>query len=188
MNMIVFLIGVLVNAFLLSMMFASARHAQFQYWPPPGRHSWQYHSLWWSVRLLVVCICVLIYIEHSSLALPSWLRFYFAMPLFFLSFALGTVAAKQLGWANTHGIAEKFVARGFYKYSRNPQYVFYSVSFISLGIWAASAKALVLLTLLSFWYLRAPFPEERWLESKYGERYTTYKNRVPRYFGWHRSK
>jgi len=184
MNEIIFLIGLSVHVFLLVMMLASAKNARFQFWPPPSKRSWQYHSLWWSVRLLVACIGWLIYMENSSINIPYWLRFYVAIPGFIITFALGTVAAMQLGWANTHGVAENFVANGFYKYSRNPQYVFYSASFLLLGLWAASLKALVLLLLLSFGYLRAPFPEEKWLESKYGNAYLTYKNNVPRYLGW----
>ena len=184
MNVIIFLIGLSVHVFFLVMIFASAKNARFQFWPPPSKSSWQYHSLWWSVRLILACIGWLIYMENSSINIPYWLRFYLSMPGFIITFALGTVAAMQLGWANTHGVAEKFVASGFYKYSRNPQYVFYSASFLLLGLWAASLKALVLLLLLSFEYLRLPFPEEKWLESKYGNVYLTYKNNVPRYLGW----
>lgn len=184
MSEITFLLGLSVNGFLLLMMFRSTKNERFQFWPPPNKNSWQYHSLWWCVRLLVICIVTLIYLDHSNIDVPYWLRFYISMPSFILTFILGSIAATQLGWSNTHGIAEKFVANGLYRYSRNPQYVFYSASFIFLGLWAASAKAFVLLLLLSFWYLRAPFPEEKWLEKQYGEEYLKYKLKVPRYLGF----
>ncbi len=183
MNQIIFLIGLLVNSFLLIMMIASSSNKRFQYWPPPSKNTWQYHSLWWSIRIIVLCISGLIYLDNSTLNIPQWLRFYLAMPGFVITFLLGTVAAMQLGWSNTHGVAQKFVARGFYRYSRNPQYVFYSISFLLLGLWVASFKALVLLLLLGVWYLRAPFPEEIWLEKQYGEKYLNYKKQVSRYFG-----
>lgn len=183
MDEIIFLIGVCAHFFLLVMMAISLIQPRFQFWPPPNKNSWQYHSLWWCVRLLVICVLWLIYNEHSSISLPAWLRFYLAMPIFIISFVLGSIAAMQLGWKNTHGIAVKFVASGFYQYSRNPQYLFYSISFVCLGIWAASLKALVLLVGLSFWYLCAPFSEEKWLESKYGQIYLDYKKSVPRYLG-----
>lgn len=182
MNNILFGIGLSVHLFLLVMMLISLKTDNFQFWPPPTKNSWQYYSMWWSIRLLVICISGIIYLDHSSINLSNGLRFYAAMPGFIVLFTLGTVAAGQLGWQNTHGVAEKFVVSGFYKYSRNPQYVFYSISFLCLGLWAASLKALLLLLLLSFWYLRAPFPEEKWLEEKYGEAYLNYKNRVARYF------
>ncbi len=180
---LVFILGLIVHAFLLVMMLLSARQESFQFWPPPSKHSWQYHSLWWGIRFLVACIGWLIYAQHSTMNFPHWLRFYLAMPSAILFFALGTIAAKQLGWANTHGIADSFITTGFYRYSRNPQYVFYAAGFLFLGIWAASFKALLLLIFLSAWYLRAPFPEEKWLEDKYGQQYISYKNITPRYFG-----
>lgn len=179
-----FLIGLGVHTLLLVMMLASVRDPDFQFWPPPSKDTWQYHLLWWCVRLLVICIGWLIYSEHSSFNLPDWFRFYICMPLFVITFALGSIAAFQLGWRNTHGEAVKFVNTGFYKYSRNPQYVLYSISFLCLGFWASSVKALILLALLAMWYLRAPFLEEQWLEQQYGESYLSYKRQVSRYFGW----
>ena len=181
---LVFILGLIVHAFLLVMMLLSARQESFQFWPPPSKNSWQYHSLWWGIRILVACIGWLIYAEHSTLNLPDWLRFYVAMPCAITLFVLGTIAAKQLGWANTHGIADRFIRTGFYRYSRNPQYVFYALGFLCLGIWAASLKALILLLLLSVWYLRARFSEEKWLEAQYGREYLDYKNKVPRYWRW----
>lgn len=188
MNEFVFAVGLFVHAFLLAMMLLSARKEQFQFWPPPSKQSWQCHSLWWSVRILVICIGWLVFAEYASMSLPNWLRLYVAMPGTVIFFTLGTIAAMQLGWTNTHGIAERFIATGFYKYSRNPQYVFYSLGFLLLGIWAASLKALVLLLLLGVWYLRAPFSEEKWLETQYGQEYMKYKNSVPRYWSWSKKR
>ncbi len=183
MSTILFLIGLLANFFLLVMLALSSAKQNFQFWPPPSRNSWQYRSLWGVIRVLVLCVALLIYFEWSTLDIPDWLRFYVALPIYILTAALGTLAFLQLGWRNTHGEAVELVETGMYKYSRNPQYVFYSISFIFLGIWAASVKAIVLLILASFWYLRAPFPEEKWLTEQYGEKYLAYKSRVPRYVG-----
>lgn len=184
MNETAFWIGLIIHMLLFAMFALSYMSSgRFQFWPPPSKESWQYHFLWWSLRLLIVCIAWGIYAENSSLNFPIWLRFYLAMPAFIVLFFLGTIAASQLGWRNTHGEAVNFVTTGFYKYSRNPQYVLYSASFLFLGVWAASLYALILLSLLSLWYLLAPFSEEQWLEKQYGEIYTIYKNKVPRYLG-----
>ena len=187
MNEVVFIIGISIHLLLLVMMLVSTIKPDFQFWPPPRKGSWQYHLMWWSVRLLVICIGWLIYSEHSSLALPDSFRFFICMPLFVVTFTLGSIAAFQLGWRNTHGEAVKFINTGFYKYSRNPQYVLFSISFICLGLWASSIKAIVLLAFSAMWYLRAPFPEEKWLEQQYGVSYLSYKQQVPRYFGWQKS-
>ena len=169
-------------------MLVSKRNPQFRFWPPPRVNSWQYHSLWWAIRILVVCIGWLIWTEHSTLEIPDWVRIFFALPTFVLFFVLGSVAAHQLGWRNTHGEAVEFVDSGLYGFSRNPQYVFYSISFVSLAILVASFKAFVLLLLLSVWYLRAPIPEEKWLEIQYGQKYLAYKKKVPRYWYFSQNK
>lgn len=182
-NQIALVSGLLAHAFLFSMMLVSSKITGAQFWPPPSKKSWKYHTLWWSIRWIVVCILWLIFSDNSSINLPEWLRFYVALPIFIVSFLAGTVAAFQLGWRNTHGEAASFIDTGLYKYSRNPQYVFYSISFVFLGLWVASNSALMLLIPLACWYLFAPFAEERWLERHYGEIYIRYKRRTPRYLG-----
>lgn len=181
MDTLLFIIGLLANAFLLTMLLLGQVKENFQFWPPPERNSWQYRSLWGTVRVLVVCIGLISWFEWSSSDIPNWLRFYVALPISVIAAMLGTMAFLQLGWRNTHGEAAGFIETGLYKYSRNPQYVFYSIAFIFLGILVASSKAIVLLALVSFCYLSSLFPEERWLAEQYGEKYLAYKRRVPRY-------
>lgn len=180
---IAFFLGIGVFVFLLCMMLMSLRRDKTQYWPPPGRGTWQYQTLWWSIRTLIVCIAIVIYTNHSTWNIPQSLRYYLALPIFVCSFLIGTIAAFQLGWKNTHGIADRFIEQGMYKFSRNPQYVLYAMSFLSLAVFVASIKAAILLSLLALWYLLAPFPEEKWLEREYGEAYTLYKAKVSRYLG-----
>lgn len=181
---IAFSLGLAALLYLLLMMILSMFSQRTQFWPPPRRESWQYMTLWICIRLLVICIGVVIYYDHSSISISAPVRFYIALPIFILSFMLGSIAALQLGWRNTHGIADGFVRKGFYRYSRNPQYVFYAASFLSLGIVVASIQAVILLVMMAAWYLIAPFPEEKWLEKEYGDNYIAYKNQVGRYLGW----
>ena len=183
MGTLLFIIGFLANAFLLTMLALGQVKENFQFWPPPKRDSWQYRSLWGAIRVLVLCIGLISWFEWSSLDIPHWLRFYVALPIFVIAAVLGTVAFLQLGWRNSHGEAAGFIETGLYKYSRNPQYVFYSIAGVFLGVLVASPKAIVLLVLAIFCYLSAPFPEERWLAKQYGERYLAYKRQVPRYLG-----
>jgi len=179
----IFIIGLAAYVFLLAMLIISEKNRKFQFWPPPSKNTWQYQSLWWSIRIIVLSIIWTIYTDHSTMGIPLWLRYYLAMPFFILSFILGFIAAFQLGWKNTHGEAAEFISTGFYKFSRNPQYVFFSISFFCLGVWADSLYAFNLLFLLALSYLFAPFLEENWLEKQYGKKYLNYKDRVPRYFG-----
>jgi len=179
----IFVCALSANFFLLIMVFLSQTKDNFQYWPPPNRNTWQYLTLWWTIRIIFISIAILSYIEWSTINLPEWLRFYVAVPICLIAIGLGTKAFIELGWKNTHGEADKFINNGLYKYSRNPQYVFYVVGFISLAIIVASLKVLILLLLAGVWYMIAPFPEEKWLEKQYGAAYLEYKQRVPRYFG-----
>ena len=180
---LLFWIALLANSVLLVGMLSSLSVKQnTQFWPPPSERTWQYHTLWWSVRVIAVSIVSLAFLEWGIMELSDRLRYWVALPIFCVTFSLGCAAALNLGWTNTHGIENGFIENGFYKYSRNPQYVLFSISFIATSILVASPKALVLLWLLAFWYLIAPFPEERWLEDRYGEQYLEYKQRVPRYF------
>jgi len=183
MEITIFLIALGANALLLVGLLSSVIGvSNSQFWPPPSKSAWQYHCLWWSVRIIVLSIAALAYFEWGAIDIPSTIRFWVAMPIFLIAFTLGSVAASNLGWTNTHGVENGFVDKGFYRFSRNPQYVLFSICFIALSLVIASPKALVLLWLLAVWYLIAPFPEERWLEDRYGEQYLNYKQRVPRYF------
>ncbi len=183
MIMFLFFLGLFVHFTFVGVLVVHAMWKK-RFWPPPTKGSWQIHYVWWSIRVLVVCIIAVAIYTWGNIDAPKSIRLFVALPFFLVSLALGTVGFVQLGWRNTHGEADKFVSSGLYKFSRNPQYVLYSVSFISLGVLSASWQALILLLLLSFWYLVAPFAEESWLEEQYGAKYLNYKQNVPRYIGW----
>jgi protein-S-isoprenylcysteine O-methyltransferase Ste14 len=177
-----FWLAVVANGLLLIGMISNVvRISDHQFWPPPHKHSWQFYALWWSVRIIVVAIVVLAYFEWGTMNVSDNARFWVALPILCISFSIGGIAALNLGWKNTHGIENGFIEHGLYRYSRNPQYVLFSISFIAASIFIASPKAMILLWLLALWYLIAPFPEERWLEERYGDQYLNYKQRVPRY-------
>jgi len=176
-------IGLVVNVLMITVLLIHFKMKK-PFWPPPNPSAWQIHWVWWSVRIVVICIIGLAIKEWGALGIPDSIRFYLALPLFLGSFVLGTVGFVHLGWRNTHGEADKFVQSGIYRFSRNPQYVLYSISFVSLGILVASWQAILLLVVLSGWYLVAPYPEEKWLEAHYGEEYLAYKQKVSRYIGW----
>jgi protein-S-isoprenylcysteine O-methyltransferase Ste14 len=78
---------------------------------------------------------------------------------------------------------EQLVTTGLYRYSRNPMYV--AVVLVLLG-WAALFRSFPLLvyTLVVTigFHLRLVFGEEPWLAETYGDRWTRYAARVPRWF------
>jgi Putative protein-S-isoprenylcysteine methyltransferase len=76
----------------------------------------------------------------------------------------------------------KLCTSGIYRFSRNPMYA----SFIFLNIATFLFIPSLLLLLLMFYgsivHHFIVSAEEKFLESKFGEEYSLYKNRVPRYF------
>jgi len=86
-----------------------------------------------------------------------------------------------LGLEASTGVERALLARGAYRYSRNPQYVGSVVGLLGYALICNSALALVCWALWSAWFLLAPFAEEPWLREKLGEPYLDYTRRVRRY-------
>ncbi|WP_460242227.1 methyltransferase family protein [Aurantivibrio infirmus] len=178
--------GLFVHVSLLLIIIASKRFFGVSVWPPPNTRSWQYWIVFWSLRIMLFCIFVLAVEQWGALSLSTFYRFYISLPIFIVFFSFGSIGVLNLGWKNTHGEAMGFVNTGMYRFSRNPQYVCYAISFVALGIVISSSEALALLGLTSLWYLIAPFSEEKWLEENYGDSYLEYRANTPRYFNFGR--
>ena len=94
----------------------------------------------------------------------------------FLLWGIGT-----LGVQATSGLRDRFVARGPYLLSRNPQYVGDFLIFAGVTVLANSEVVLVTHVLTSLVFVLAPLAEEPWLEGEYGEAYAEYRREVPRF-------
>ena len=79
--------------------------------------------------------------------------------------------------------ASALVARGIYRYSRNPMYLGFLLWLVAWGLWLAHLAALALGPALLALYLdRFQIgPEERALEAKFGADYRAYKRQVRRW-------
>jgi protein-S-isoprenylcysteine O-methyltransferase Ste14 len=78
--------------------------------------------------------------------------------------------------------ASVFVARGPYRFSRNPMYLGMTLLLAGLGLWLASAWiALSALAGAAVIHLYAIPREERYLERAFGESYLDYRRRVRRW-------
>ena len=78
--------------------------------------------------------------------------------------------------------APELIVEGFYRHSRNPMYVALAIGLLAV---AARFDNLWLLVSLAAWFpvmVRGVISrEERYLEDKFGETYTSYKSRVRRW-------
>ncbi|MFX1543669.1 MAG: methyltransferase family protein [Promethearchaeota archaeon] len=116
------------------------------------------------------------------------------VPINFGELALGGLAIAVIGivlvgivfysFANQPGLATK----GIHRYSRNPNYIGWTVYFLGLTLigWSESFWSLLFLAYLIYTavYLHwNVLQEEKFLMEKYGESYQEYLETTPRYFG-----
>lgn len=156
-------------------------------WPPPGRHSWQYHLVWTLMDLATLGI-LFVGIAH-------WIRFGFD-PWLHVAIGLAIAASgglfalwgiRHLSWHATLGLQAELVRTGPYRWSRNPQYVGDMVMLAGCGIAFGSPQAWILCALGIGWFALTPWAEEPWLREQYGEPYERFCREVPRYLGVARS-
>lgn len=180
----IFLLSFCAGTAIVLLSLISMASGRFQFWPPPRKDSWQYRAFWMLFRVLVAGVVVLSVIDFEGLG-PQYsvVRYFIGIPLAVLGFSVAFYASFYLGWKNAHGEKQSLKTEGLYGWSRNPVYVVSVIGFIGLGITINSALVYSLLVMWALLYLIAPFLEEPWLEGKYGEAFTLYKARVPRFIG-----
>ena len=101
---------------------------------------------------------------------------------------IGTWSFLSLGLRTTLGLGDKLIAKGPYRFSRNPQYLGDSLSIIGYMVFTNSAMVWVVGFLGVLLNFLAPFTEEPWLEERFGAAYLEYKRLVPRFIGLKRGK
>jgi protein-S-isoprenylcysteine O-methyltransferase Ste14 len=77
---------------------------------------------------------------------------------------------------------------GIYRYSRNPNYIGWTIFFLGLALigWSESIWSIIFLCYLFYtvvYFYWIVFQEEVFLADKYGDSYREYLERTPRYFG-----
>lgn len=157
---------------------------KFQFWPPPSRQSWQYHTFWALFRIMFVGIVLLSFTDFRP-ASPGdfWWRYYLGGSFTVAGFLAAFLATHNLGWRNAHGEKKGLQTDGWYRWSRNPVYVVTIVGMGGLGLIVFSWRLWAILFLWSLLYVIAPFLEERWLSNQYGDAFLAYKREVPRFLG-----
>jgi steroid 5-alpha reductase family enzyme len=153
------------------------------YWPLGTQDRWYY--LHWGVSVGAnLCLAAVALLDWNALGAPQPLTLAVGAVVFVPSYVAGIVAGSDLGQEETMGLTGDLRTDGWYRYSRNPQYVCYSVASVGVVVLAASPLATVLALLHLAWWLLMPFAEEPWLRDQYGTEYDRYCDRVPRFLGW----
>ncbi|AEH36893.1 methyltransferase family protein [Halopiger xanaduensis] len=152
------------------------------YWPP-GERDWTYYVHWGISHSLNVVMLALTYLSWNSLGLPRGPSLAAGAVLFVGGYAVAIAAGLDLGVEETKGLAGDLRTGGWYRYSRNPQYVGYIVATVGFALLANSASVAVVCAIYLCWWLSLPFAEEPWLRERYGAEYERYAERVPRFVG-----
>ena len=148
---------------------------------PPGEVSWKLYLVWGMFYLGAGLTVALIFLDWNTWTIPAEMRYAVGIPLALLGTSLVVWGVRALGMTNTHGVRDGFVARGPYRFTRNPQYLGDIILFTGAILIANSARATVILLLFIFSFILFPLTEEPWLEEQYGEDYLHYKTQTPRF-------
>ncbi|RDI71903.1 methyltransferase family protein [Halopelagius longus] len=151
------------------------------YWPP-GDRNWNYYAHWTLSQVVNASIAGVTYLDWNGLGLPRPVLAVGGV-LFVVWYGAAIAAGLDLGVEETKGLKGELRTGGWYRYSRNPQYVCYVVATVGFAAMAGSALVAALCAIYLAWWVALPFAEEPWLREEYGEAYERYAERVPRFVG-----
>ena len=154
----------------------------FQFWPPPIKKSWQHRTFMLLFRGFLYPLIILTVLKFDLLnGTRALIQYAVGTVLLVTGFGLAFWITRRMGWRNAFGEKRGLHTSGFFSQSRNPIYV---ATWLGLLGWALIANNILISVHLMLWallYVLAPFFEEPWLESEYGDEYLAYKSRTPRF-------
>ncbi len=178
----IFIFTLLVETLLLIFILISIFLPRHRIWPPPGKWTWQFISVWSLTIAAFMGGGVLAALDYNTFIIRHWIRIPIGLALFIGGNALALWGVKTLGTHASSGLKHRLVTEGPYKYTRNPQYVGDAMLLLGVILLANSLYTTIVCILGIILFLLMPFAEEPWLREVYGEEYMEYCRRVPRYF------
>ena len=176
------LLGVISSFYLLIAIFWSIFFPDKRVWPPNEATTGLKFRAWSATVTIFACAFILGVMDWNAMEWPSEIRWGLGLPLIILGNLIVWRGVQEIGLDATSGDVDQLKTSGLYSWSRNPQYVADIFILIGWGILSASNWANPILLLGVLVLLLAPFAEEPWLESTYGDDYANYKKTVRRYF------
>jgi protein-S-isoprenylcysteine O-methyltransferase Ste14 len=188
MCIVTFLLTMVVEIIALIAVIISITFPNQRIWPPNRERSWEQHIMLVLFMLSASGLFFLGIFDWDKFVIPNWIRSVFGLPLWFLGMVFGTWSMIVLGLGQSSGNAKELIRNGPYLFSRNPQYLGFTLGLVGWVILSNSAWILsaAFFGILSF--LLVPFTEEPWLLDQFGSEYSEYKRTVPRFFGKVRRK
>ncbi len=171
---IAMVIGLGAILVLLTMIVWSICNPARRIWPPNRSTPWKQVGVW-SLAIAMFCSAFVVgVLGWNSLQLPAQIRWSVGLPLIIAGHLVVWGGVLQLGMKVTSGQVGVLKTNGFYRYSRNPQYVADIGILIGWAILSGSVQTLPIVALGAMLLVIAPFAEEPWLNSVYGEAYELY--------------
>ena len=153
-------------------------------WPPPDKGTWQYLFFIAIDTITSLGTPVLGFLDRGSLGMGSPTILGVGTTLIVLGGALVAWAVRTLSLRQSYGLKGELVTGGPYSFSRNPQYVGFTLLYSGIILVTDSYQALITGLAFIILVLLTPFCEEPWLEKQFGEEYRVYRERVPRFIGF----
>ena len=157
---------------------------KINFWPPPGKNSWQFWYIWILYTLGIIGLAVIAILDWGSMQLEHWSLYVLGYVILLIALPFNEWSLRTLDVHQTLGLKGKLLTKGPYRISRNPQYVSDILIYTGIVLITTSFMALIIGTIMSFWFILAPLAEESWLEGQFGEKYQEYRKNVPRFLGW----
>ena len=177
----IFWMGLAAGLGLVLMLVWSILTPEKRLWPVGRLTLFNQFWIWGLVVTLFVSLIGIGISDWNHFGWPLGLRYGLGGTLFVLSHFVVYSEAFGIGLAATSGARGRLKTDGFYRYSRNPQYVGDMVMVIGWMLLSASLFVLPLAALSLIVLLLAPLAEESWMEETYGQAYLDYKAKVRRY-------
>ena len=189
MTLFFFAVGVAAAVALIPLLLLTVIDPKSRIWPTPGPGSWQGYVFWplfRSLNVLPFLLAVLALLDREQmLGLPAAARLV-ALAVCGCAGLFYVYSILVLGRSNTYCGKDGLVARGVYRWTRNPQYAAAIPMFATLALAADSMPTYVIAAGVIAVYWLMTLAEESWLEGVYGQEYVRYCRRVPRFFNWRR--
>ncbi|MCB2053100.1 MAG: isoprenylcysteine carboxylmethyltransferase family protein [Geminicoccaceae bacterium] len=173
--------GTLSAGWLASMLAASILVPRHRLWPIERLTIGNQLSIWLPTILVFVASFILGVLDWNALGWPAFLRWGVGGTLVLLGNLVVWTAFFRLGPARTSGAAGALETGGFYRWSRNPQYVADIAILAGWAILCAVPATLPVIGLGISALILAPFAEEPWLRERHGRAFDDYCRKVRRF-------
>lgn len=173
--------GVASSLVLTAGMLASALSIR-RFWPP-GERDWRLGAYLAFNTPGSVALMVLPFLDWNSFVLPRPSSLILGAVVLTVGCVGFTAAFFELGVDESVGLEGRLQTGGLYRITRNPQVVFLIATMLGTALVANSVLVSLVSAGMTSWLVAMPFAEEPWLREQYGEEYSDYCDRVPRFVG-----